>query len=205
MRIYVPTVFFEPDYPWAFISTGNHQCNFGYLITSTGATGFRADIRFASSQWETALLCNDVSHWLGVNLESALRLLGCRFHIMDNKSYFFVFWHMLLYMSWYIRSFFGFTFLNILNFFKYSCTYIFHRCSLYTFYWTDRQSKSNGKFLSAWYPNSLCYTSTLSKQAVQTGAINYRERGYVKTYKEPADPALSLGLARVFCIQMGGW
>ena len=46
----------------------------------------------------------------------------------------FVFWHMQLYMSWYIRSFFGFTFLNILYFFKYSCTYIFHGRSLYTFY-----------------------------------------------------------------------
>ena len=31
---------------------------------------------------------------------------------------------MQLYMSWYIRSFFGFTFLNILYFFKYSCTNI---------------------------------------------------------------------------------
>ena len=37
-------------------------------------------------------------------------------------------------MSWYIRSFFGFTFLYILYFFKYSCTNIFHRRSLYTFY-----------------------------------------------------------------------
>ena len=42
-----------------------------------------------------------------------------------STSYFFVFWHMQLYMSWYIRSFFGFTFLNILYFFKYSCTNIF--------------------------------------------------------------------------------
>ena len=32
----------------------------------------RADSRFAPSQWETALLCNDVSHWLGANLELAL-------------------------------------------------------------------------------------------------------------------------------------
>ena len=44
--------------------------------------------------------------------------LGYRFHIMDNESYFFVFWRMQLYMSWYIRSFFGFTFLNILYFFQ---------------------------------------------------------------------------------------
>ena len=42
---------------------------------------------------------------------------------------------MQLYMSWHIRSFFGFTFLNILYFFKYSCSNIFHRRSLYTFYW----------------------------------------------------------------------
>ena len=34
----------------------------------------RADSRFAPSQWETALLCNDVSHWLGAKLESALWL-----------------------------------------------------------------------------------------------------------------------------------
>ena len=32
----------------------------------------RADSRFAPSQWETALLCNDVSHWLGASLESSL-------------------------------------------------------------------------------------------------------------------------------------
>ena len=32
----------------------------------------RADPRFTPSQLETALLCNDVSRWLGVSLESAL-------------------------------------------------------------------------------------------------------------------------------------
>ena len=31
----------------------------------------RADSRFAPNQWETALLCNDASHWLGASLESA--------------------------------------------------------------------------------------------------------------------------------------
>ena len=60
--------------------------------------------------------------------------LGCRFDIMDNESYFFVCFDICNYMSWYIRSFFGFTFLNILYFFKYSCTNIFHRRNLYTFY-----------------------------------------------------------------------
>ena len=61
-------------------------------------------------------------------------------------NYFFVFWHMQLYMSWYIRSFFGFTFLNILCFFKYSCTNIFHRRSLYTFY-----LKAFDGTVSLWY------------------------------------------------------
>ena len=37
-----------------------------------------ADYRFAPCQWETALLCNDVSHWLGASLESA----------PENKWYF---------------------------------------------------------------------------------------------------------------------
>ena len=38
---------------------------------------------------------------------------------------------------WWYRSFFGFTFLNILYFFKYFCSNIFHRRSLCTFYYDD--------------------------------------------------------------------
>ena len=34
----------------------------------------RADSRYAPSQWETALLCNDVSYWLDASLESGLIL-----------------------------------------------------------------------------------------------------------------------------------
>ena len=43
-------------------------CGYGHSLCVN-----RADSRFAPSQWETALLCNDVSHWLGANLESALQ------------------------------------------------------------------------------------------------------------------------------------
>ena len=44
-----------------------------YFVTMSHWLGAsRADSRFAPSQWETALLCNDVSHWLGASLESAL-------------------------------------------------------------------------------------------------------------------------------------
>ena len=47
----------------------------------------------------------------------------------------FLFWHTYLCMSWYIISFFWLYlhFLNILYFFKYSCTNIFRRRSLCTF------------------------------------------------------------------------
>ena len=36
----------------------------------------RADSSSVPSQWETALLCNNISHWLGTSLESALYLNG---------------------------------------------------------------------------------------------------------------------------------
>ena len=32
----------------------------------------RTDSRFNPSQWEMALFCNDITHWLGASLESAL-------------------------------------------------------------------------------------------------------------------------------------
>ena len=41
----------------------------------------RADSRFAPSQWETVLLCNDVSHWLGANVGSALLAIWWAYHI----------------------------------------------------------------------------------------------------------------------------
>ena len=63
---------------------------------------------------------------------------------------FCVFWHMQLNMSWYIRSFFGFTFLSILYCFKYSCTSIFHRRSLYTFEMRPVGSDQPGKRGRGW-------------------------------------------------------
>ena len=37
-------------------------------------TECRADFRFVSSQWEMSSQSNAISHWLGANLESALRM-----------------------------------------------------------------------------------------------------------------------------------
>ena len=51
---------FHPIFPDCFTSTRYKWSN------------LRTKSRFAPSQWETVLFCNDVSHWLGANLESAL-------------------------------------------------------------------------------------------------------------------------------------
>ena len=51
--------------------------------------------------------------------------------------HFFILTYAYIYISWYITSFFGFSFTSYIFcfFFKYSCTNIFHRRSLCTFYW----------------------------------------------------------------------
>ena len=41
-----------------------------WILRGVFYTCYRADSRFAPSQWGTPILCNDVSHWLGTNLES---------------------------------------------------------------------------------------------------------------------------------------
>ena len=56
----------------AWSHTRSHWRSRSYLKV---IVNLRADSMFASSQWETALLCNDVSHWLGASLDSALNLI----------------------------------------------------------------------------------------------------------------------------------
>ena len=51
-----------------------------YDLSSSGA-----DSRFAPSQWETALLCSDVSHWLGGSLESVLSSYTYRTILISMK------------------------------------------------------------------------------------------------------------------------
>ena len=48
-------------------------CNSWDAQGGPGGFKYRADSRFVPSQWETSLLCNDVSHWLGASLGSALK------------------------------------------------------------------------------------------------------------------------------------
>ena len=47
----------------------------GVLDSFTVSLHGRSDSRFAPSQWETSFQSNDVSHWLGANLESVLHAL----------------------------------------------------------------------------------------------------------------------------------
>ena len=54
------------------------SCQMNVLLTcNSGSVAIEAqgDPRFAPSQWETSLERNTVSHWLGANLESALKAL----------------------------------------------------------------------------------------------------------------------------------
>ena len=69
----------------------NINCtNIGFRIYTgvvLGHEGFRADARLARSQWETSLLGNVVSHWLGENLDSAL---GVDMHSLHTAVFCFV-------------------------------------------------------------------------------------------------------------------
>ena len=49
------------------------ECQAIQATYMSGIQDNRADSRFAASQWETALLCNDISHWLSASGESTLR------------------------------------------------------------------------------------------------------------------------------------
>ena len=49
---------------------------YALFMSLCGCDIYKAGSRLASSQWESVLLCNDVSHWLAASLESALYILS---------------------------------------------------------------------------------------------------------------------------------
>ena len=65
--------------PYFILSEISEDCRFSCALMwdRSYQSEHRADSRLASSQWETALQSNAVSHWLGANLESALWTHGC--------------------------------------------------------------------------------------------------------------------------------
>ena len=65
------------------VARGIHWSSVDSLHRETAMWQVRADSRFKSSQWETALLCNNVSHWLGASLESDLESVSMSYSIHD--------------------------------------------------------------------------------------------------------------------------
>ena len=65
--IIIPQSIFRLAY---HVVSWQHQSNATHIL-------YRADSRLVPSQWETALLCNEVSHWLDANLELALLNIAC--------------------------------------------------------------------------------------------------------------------------------
>ena len=75
---------------------------FSTIVVASRARGIglvcTGDSRFAPSQWETALLCNDVSHWLGASIESvpwADRLFRILSHPNQAVRHIDMQWHWL--------------------------------------------------------------------------------------------------------------
>ena len=66
-----------------------HRISWNHQV-SENCYNYKADSRFAPSQWETTLLCNGVSHWLGANLESALNC-HCSLSLLQGHMLSFVF------------------------------------------------------------------------------------------------------------------
>ena len=60
---------FHRSWAWQIV----HIFNTVQVDTVWSQYNIRTYSRFAPSQWEMALLCNDVSHWLGASLESVLQ------------------------------------------------------------------------------------------------------------------------------------
>ena len=67
---------------------GENTCM--YTVSVTNMIYNRDDSRFVPSQSQTALLCNDASHWLGASLQSALYSTchSTRSHLCSEWFYF---------------------------------------------------------------------------------------------------------------------
>ena len=117
-----PRMFLSLDLLWEYrIQYGANgplyvTSSYSTWILCRGVSGFATDC--SCGVWCRGLAKLPPACWSTFWKSNFKQQLGCRFDIMDNESYCFVLWHMQLYTSWYIRSFFGFTFLNILYFFQ---------------------------------------------------------------------------------------
>ena len=89
-------VLFKMDFGQMFFYWPQNWTIHGLMLPQFWHNGWdvwiRADFRFVRSQWETALLCNVVSHWLGASLESALWIIFYIpwLHTSINTQIFFI-------------------------------------------------------------------------------------------------------------------
>ena len=83
MILTVKTGRFSLPFSQLFVSHRHHVCPL--TCQKKHQYDIRADSSFVPSQWEKALLCNGVSHWLGVNLESAL-WHGSKLTLQNNDA-----------------------------------------------------------------------------------------------------------------------
>ena len=109
------TTFQNNEFPLIYNNTGMWVVQQGYMYQMTIGrclmsismwnyfqTKSRADSRFVPSQWVMVLLCKDISHWLGTNLDSALSSSsGLKViltnGLLDNMTFLLIFlpiqWH----------------------------------------------------------------------------------------------------------------
>ena len=66
--------------PVGILMTLGCQCI--HVLLVIGLVEYISNSSFAPSQWETALLCNDVSHWLVASQESALEYIPRIMHLV---------------------------------------------------------------------------------------------------------------------------
>ena len=74
---------------WDLVTTSPGDYYFKHVNPVIGGIHrYRADSRFAPGQWETALLFNDVSHWLGASLKSACkwRQSSPNYHVQSTEK-----------------------------------------------------------------------------------------------------------------------
>ena len=118
----------------------------------------RADSRFVRSQWETVLLCNAVSHWLGANL----KLPSQQECIMLEKM-----WELL--MFWYLSSFVKYqTVMSYCYFEQQICalTWILNEGTVASWSWWYRDSHHTDLSVSFWKLAGLNLIKNVSDQLI---------------------------------------
>ena len=115
---------FELQSPATNQRRGNVQSKCPRLLLQTDV--YRTNFRLAPSQWKTALLCNDVSHWIGANPESALWSYSTDVLIIPRMNWEFVPYCLEQTNQWLVFFLIFINFLNDLNrFFYFYFKYIY--------------------------------------------------------------------------------